>query len=82
MPRGPAQVVAQPRRQASNKLERDADFDGQLDEFGIEGIQDLAEIAALRREEVKRQPVMLESLNNKMVGHAVDANTKCDLRVG
>jgi syntaxin of plants SYP7 len=45
--------------------ERDADFDKQLDEIG-EGIQDLAEIAALQGEEVKRQAIMLDSLNNKM----------------
>lgn len=45
--------------------ERDADFDRQLDEIG-EGIQDLAEIAALQGEEVKRQAVMLDNLNNKM----------------
>jgi syntaxin of plants SYP7 len=36
-----------------------------LDEIG-EGIQDLAEIAALQGEEVKRQGVMLDNLNNKM----------------
>jgi len=45
--------------------ERDADFDKQLDEIG-EGIQDLAEIAALQGEEVKRQSVMLQNVNNKM----------------
>lgn len=45
--------------------ERDADFDKQLDEIG-EGIQDLAEIAALQGEEVQRQSVMLESVNQKM----------------
>lgn len=45
--------------------ERDADFDRQLDEIG-EGIQDLAEIAAMQGEEVKRQSVMLDNVNNKM----------------
>jgi t-SNARE complex subunit (syntaxin) len=45
--------------------ERDADFDRQLDEIG-EGIQDLSEIAALQGEEVKRQSVMLDNVNNKM----------------
>lgn len=45
--------------------ERDADFDRQLDEIG-EGIQDLAEIAQLQGEEVKRQSVMLDNVNNKM----------------
>jgi methyl-accepting chemotaxis protein len=58
--------------------ERDADFDRQLDEIG-EGIQDLAEIAALQGEEVQRQSVMLENVNNKMdkVGERmVSVNTK------
>lgn len=45
--------------------ERDADFDRQLDEIG-EGIQDLAEIAELQGEEVKRQSAMLSQVNNKM----------------
>lgn len=45
--------------------ERDADFDRQLDEIG-EGIQDLAEIAALQGEEVDRQAVLLASVHNKM----------------
>jgi peptidoglycan hydrolase CwlO-like protein len=54
------------QKQSVQQLEqRDADFDRQLDEIG-EGIQDLAEIAALQGEEVKRQSVMLESVNNKM----------------
>lgn len=45
--------------------ERDTDFDRQLDEIG-EGIQDLAEIAALQGEEVKRQSAMLDNVNAKM----------------
>mmetsp|Transcript_25627 Transcript_25627/g.36129 ORF Transcript_25627/g.36129 Transcript_25627/m.36129 type:complete len:318 (+) Transcript_25627:89-1042(+) len=45
--------------------ERDADFDLQLDELG-EGIQDLADIAKMQGEEVKRQGVMLDSLGNKI----------------
>lgn len=45
--------------------ERDAEFDQQLDEIG-EGIQDLAEIAQLQGEEVKRQSVMLDNVNQKM----------------
>jgi len=45
--------------------ERDADFDRQLDEIG-EGIQDLAEIAQLQGEEVKKQSAMLDQVNNKM----------------
>jgi len=44
---------------------RDADFDQQLDEIG-EGIQDLAEIAVLQGEEVKRQSVLLDQVNDKM----------------
>ena len=44
---------------------RDADFDRQLDEIG-EGIQDLSEIAQLQGEEVKRQSVMLDNVNDKM----------------
>jgi SYP7 family syntaxin len=53
------------RQQVLQIEERDAEFDGMLDEIG-EGIQDLAEIAALQGEEVKRQSVMLEGVNNKM----------------
>lgn len=53
------------REQMLQLEERDADFDRQLDEIG-EGIQDLAEIAALQGEEVKRQGVMLDNVNNKM----------------
>ena len=45
--------------------ERDADFDLQLDEIG-EGIQDLAEIAQLQGEEVKKQSAMLDQVNDKM----------------
>jgi SYP7 family syntaxin len=53
------------RQQMLQLEERDADFDKQLDEIG-EGILDLAEIAALQGEEVKRQSVMLDGVNNKM----------------
>jgi hypothetical protein len=53
------------RQQIMQLEERDADFDRQLDEIG-EGIQDLAEIAALQGEEVKRQSVMLDNVNQKM----------------
>lgn len=53
------------RQQMMQLEERDADFDRQLDEIG-EGIQDLAEIAALQGEEVKRQSAMLDGVNNKM----------------
>ena len=53
------------RQQIMQLEERDADFDRQLDEIG-EGIQDLAEIAALQGEEVARQSVMLDNVNQKM----------------
>lgn len=53
------------KQQIMQLEERDADFDRQLDEIG-EGIQDLAEIATLQGEEVKRQSQMLDNVNNKM----------------
>ena len=53
------------RQQMLQLEERDADFDRQLDEIG-EGIQDLAEIAQLQGEEVKKQSAMLDQVNNKM----------------
>lgn len=53
------------RQQVMQLEERDADFDRQLDEIG-EGIQDLAEIAQLQSEEVKRQSAMLDNVNQKM----------------
>jgi peptidoglycan hydrolase CwlO-like protein len=62
---GGAAATAGQQQQMQQLEERDADFDRQLDEIG-EGIQDLAEIAALQGEEVKRQSVMLENVNNKM----------------
>lgn len=45
--------------------QRDAEFDKDLDEIA-EGIQDLGELAEMMGEEVKRQSVMLENVNNKM----------------
>lgn len=62
---GGAAITDDQRQQVLQLEERDADFDRQLDEIG-EGIQDLAEIAALQGEEVQRQSVMLENVNNKM----------------
>lgn len=54
------------QKQQIQQLEaRDADFDRQLDEIG-EGIQDLAEIAQMQGEEVKRQSAMLDQVNDKM----------------
>jgi t-SNARE complex subunit (syntaxin) len=62
---GGAALTSGQQSQIQMLEERDADFDKQLDEIG-EGIQDLAEIAALQGEEVKRQAVMLDNVNNKM----------------
>jgi hypothetical protein len=62
---GGAALADDQREQILQLEERDADFDRQLDEIG-EGIQDLAEIAALQGEEVKRQGIMLDNVNNKM----------------
>jgi len=53
------------RMQLQQLEERDAEFDNQLDEIG-EGIQDLAEIAQMQGEEVRRQNVMLENVSNKI----------------
>ena len=53
------------RQQMLQLEERDADFDRQLDEIG-EGIQDLAEIAQLQGEEVKKQSAMLDEVNANM----------------
>lgn len=61
---GVATTEAQ-KQQILQLEERDADFDNQLDAIG-QGVQDLAEIAALQGEEVTRQGVQLEQLNNKM----------------
>jgi syntaxin of plants SYP7 len=43
----------------------DEDFDMQLDQIG-EGIQDLAEIAQMQNEEVKRQNQMLDNVGTKI----------------
>jgi len=45
--------------------DRDQDFDKHLDEIG-EGIQDLAEIAHMQNEEVRRQNIMLDNVGNKI----------------
>ena len=62
---GGAALTDNQRQQILQLEERDADFDKQLDEIG-EGIQDLAEIAQLQGEEVKRQSAMLDQVNDKM----------------
>lgn len=62
---GGAALTGTQKQQLLQLEERDADFDRQLDEIG-EGIQDLAEIAQLQGEEVKKQSAMLDQVNNKM----------------
>lgn len=57
---------------------RDQDFDRQLDEIG-QGIQDLAEIAQMQNEEVRRQNIMLENVENKIDDahdHITNINSK------
>jgi hypothetical protein len=57
---------------------RDQDFDKQLEEIG-EGLQDLAEIAQLQNEEVRRQNLMLDNVGNKLDGaqeHLTNINAK------
>lgn len=57
---------------------RDQDFDRQLDEIG-QGIQDLAEIAQMQNEEVRRQNLMLENVENKIDDahdHITNINSK------
>jgi len=58
--------------------DRDVDFDKTLDEIG-EGIKDLSEIAQMQQEEVKRQNVMLERVEEQMEQvqeHVTNVNTK------
>jgi len=62
---GGVALTAGQKQQIQQLEERDADFDRQLDEIG-EGIQDLAEIAQMQGEEVKRQSAMLDQVNDKM----------------
>mmetsp|Transcript_9191 Transcript_9191/g.19794 ORF Transcript_9191/g.19794 Transcript_9191/m.19794 type:complete len:314 (-) Transcript_9191:50-991(-) len=62
---GGVALTSTQRQQIQQLEERDADFDRELDEIG-EGIQDLAEIAQLQGEEVKRQSAMLDQVNSKM----------------
>lgn len=57
---------------------RDEDFDMQLDQIG-EGIQDLAEIAQMQNEEVKRQNQMLDNVGTKIdaaYDHIENVNVK------
>ena len=66
------------RMKVQQLQDRDREFDNQLDEIG-EGIQDLAEIAEMQGEEVKRQNVMLDNLNDKIENvqdHMTNVNSK------
>jgi hypothetical protein len=57
---------------------RDSEFDQHLDQIG-EGIQDLADIAAMQGEEVKRQNVMLDNLGKRIDNvheHVTTVNSK------
>jgi t-SNARE complex subunit, syntaxin len=57
---------------------RDQDFDRQLDDIG-QGIQDLAEIAQMQNEEVRRQNIMLENVESKIDDahdHITNINSK------
>ena len=66
------------RMKVQQLQDRDREFDKQLDEIG-EGIQDLAEIAQMQGEEVKRQNVMLDNLNDKIENvqdHMTNVNSK------
>lgn len=58
---GGAALTDGQRMQIQAIEERDQDFDNQLDQIG-EGINDLAEIAELQGEEVKRQNAMLDNV--------------------
>lgn len=71
---GGVAVTSDQQMQLQQLEERDQDFDQQLDELG-EGIQDLAEIAKLQGEEVKRQNVMLDNVGNKIDSAAEHVNT-------
>lgn len=62
---GGVALTSSQQAQIQQLEERDADFDKQLDEIG-EGIQDLAEIAQMQGEEVRRQSAMLDQVNAKM----------------
>ena len=59
-------------------MDRDQDFDRQLDSLG-EGIQDLGEIAQMQGEEVRRQNQMLEAVQERMDNvneHVENVNAK------
>jgi hypothetical protein len=53
------------RSQIQQLYDRDADFDKQLDLLS-EGLKDLSEVAMMQQEEVKRQNVMLDNVEQKI----------------
>jgi len=66
------------RMQIQQIEDRDADFDQQLDAIG-EGIGDLADLAQMQGEEVKRQTAMLDNLGNRIDNvheHVTNVNMK------
>lgn len=75
----PGAALTEGQRQQIQQLqERDADFDRELDAIG-EGISDLAEIAEMQGEEVRRQNVMLDNLGNRIDSvhdHVTNVNAK------
>eukprot|EP00816_Leptocylindrus_hargravesii_P010617 CAMPEP_0196804910 /NCGR_PEP_ID=MMETSP1362-20130617/4601_1 /TAXON_ID=163516 /ORGANISM="Leptocylindrus danicus, Strain CCMP1856" /LENGTH=302 /DNA_ID=CAMNT_0042177497 /DNA_START=48 /DNA_END=956 /DNA_ORIENTATION=- len=60
-----ASLTNEQKEQIQELQERDQDFDRQIEAIEM-GITDLAEIAELQNEEVKRQNVMLENTKNKI----------------
>mmetsp|Transcript_18224 Transcript_18224/g.21076 ORF Transcript_18224/g.21076 Transcript_18224/m.21076 type:complete len:336 (-) Transcript_18224:57-1064(-) len=76
---GPGVELTQQQALELEQIEsRDQEFDKQLDQIG-EGIQDLAEIAQMQNEEVRRQNVMLDNVGNKITNahdHIANVNTK------
>eukprot|EP00558_Chaetoceros_sp_UNC1202_P004198 CAMPEP_0197247928 /NCGR_PEP_ID=MMETSP1429-20130617/32567_1 /TAXON_ID=49237 /ORGANISM="Chaetoceros sp., Strain UNC1202" /LENGTH=344 /DNA_ID=CAMNT_0042708977 /DNA_START=56 /DNA_END=1090 /DNA_ORIENTATION=- len=76
--KGGVELTQQQHLQLQEINSRDQDFDQQLDEIG-EGIQDLADIAQMQNEEVRRQNVMLENVGNRIddnLDHITNINAK------
>jgi len=59
------EVTDDQRMQIQQIYDRDADFDKQLDLLS-EGLKDLSEVAMMQQEEVKRQNVMLDNVEQKI----------------
>jgi len=71
-------LTSDQRMRIQQLKQRDTEFDQHLDDIG-EGIQDLAEIAAMQGEEVKRQNVMLDNLGRRIDNvheHVTTVNSK------